>query len=53
MYPCNTVIKADSRDLGFLPAEIVDLTVTSPPYRNAIDYDLHLSGQYFRGKRGN
>src|SRR5690349_3107137 len=38
--------------LPTLPAESVQLTVTSPPYRNAIDYDLHASGKggYYRGK---
>lgn len=29
---------ADSRDLGFLEPESVDLTVTSPPYWNKADY---------------
>jgi site-specific DNA-methyltransferase (adenine-specific) len=35
-----------------LPANSVQLTVTSPPYRNAIDYDIHASGSgaYYRGK---
>ena len=35
-----------------IPADSVQLTITSPPYRNAIDYNLHVSGkgQYFRGK---
>lgn len=27
----------------------VDLTVTSPPYRNAINYNKHLDGKYYRG----
>ena len=35
--------------------EIVDLTITSPPYRNAIDYDMHVkhgnsSQKNYRGK---
>lgn len=35
-----------------IPANSVQLTITSPPYRNAIDYDLHVSGngRYYRGK---
>ena len=30
----------------------MQLTITSPPYRNAIDYDMHASGNggYYRGK---
>lgn len=28
----------DARDLSFLPADIVDLVVTSPPYPNSFDY---------------
>jgi modification methylase len=35
-----------------LSANSVQLTVTSPPYRNAIDYGIHASGSgdYYRGK---
>ena len=35
-----------------LPENTVQLTITSPPYRNAIDYDMHASGAggYYRGK---
>jgi modification methylase len=38
--------------LARLPANSVQLTITSPPYRNAIDYDMHASrnGNYYRGK---
>jgi site-specific DNA-methyltransferase (adenine-specific) len=34
------------------PVNSVQLTITSPPYRNAIDYDMHASGsgRYYRGK---
>jgi DNA methylase len=32
------VRRADARGLYFIPASSVDLTVTSPPYLNAIDY---------------
>ena len=42
---CKDVLKR-------LPANTVQLTITSPPYRNAIDYDMHASGGggYYRGK---
>ncbi|HJS82729.1 MAG TPA: site-specific DNA-methyltransferase [Nitrososphaera sp.] len=35
-----------------LPENTVQLTITSPPYRNAIDYDMHAAGKggYYRGK---
>ncbi len=35
-----------------LDPDSIQLTVTSPPYRNAIDYDAHVSGKgaYYRGK---
>lgn len=35
-----------------LPADSIQLTITSPPYRNAIDYGMHASGSggYYRGK---
>jgi site-specific DNA-methyltransferase (adenine-specific) len=38
--------------LDRLPEKSVQLTITSPPYRNAIDYDMHASGSggYYRGK---
>ncbi|HKU48830.1 MAG TPA: DNA methyltransferase, partial [Nitrososphaera sp.] len=38
--------------LESLPENSVQLTITSPPYRNAIDYDMHASGNggYYRGK---
>ena len=35
-----------------IPSNSVQLTITSPPYRNAIDYNMHVSesGGYYRGK---
>jgi DNA modification methylase len=38
--------------LDKLPENSIQLTITSPPYRNAIDYDMHASGNggYYRGK---
>ncbi len=49
----NQISVGNCKDvLQRLPANSVQLTVTSPPYRNAIDYDMHASqsGAYYRGK---
>lgn len=37
-----------------LPENSVQLTITSPPYRNAINYGMHASGKggYYRGNAG-
>jgi DNA modification methylase len=42
---CKEVLKRISPDS-------VQLTITSPPYRNAIDYEMHASGSggYYRGR---
>jgi len=42
---CKNVLKK-------MPENTIQLTITSPPYRNAIDYDMHASGSggYYRGK---
>jgi DNA modification methylase len=42
---CKEVLKRISPDS-------VQLTITSPPYRNAIDYEMHASGNggYYRGR---
>ena len=49
----DRIITGDCKNvlLG-IPANFIQLTITSPPYRNAIDYDVHVSGngQYYRGK---
>jgi DNA modification methylase len=37
----NEVVHGSCEDLSALPDESVSLTVTSPPYWNAIDYDRH------------
>ncbi len=39
--PCGETVCADSRDLNFIAAEIVDFVVTSPPYPNAWSYHLY------------
>ncbi|MGA8911475.1 MAG: hypothetical protein WB443_01315, partial [Nitrososphaeraceae archaeon] len=38
--------------LSRIPSNSVQLTITSPPYGNAIDYDMHASGGegYYRGR---
>jgi DNA modification methylase len=38
--------------LSRIPYNTIQLTVTSPPYGNAIDYDMHVSGNdgYYRGR---
>jgi modification methylase len=38
--------------LSRIPSNTIQLTVTSPPYGNAIDYDIHVSGNdgYYRGR---
>jgi modification methylase len=49
----NHIVAGNCKDvMRRLPANSVQLTVTSPPYRNAIDYDMHASGSggYYRGK---
>lgn len=49
----NQIILGNCKDVLLrLPANSVQLTITSPPYRNAIDYDMHASGDggYYRGK---
>ena len=43
-YRENAIIRADARTLTkYVRLDSVDLTVTSPPYRNAIDYTQHVS----------
>jgi modification methylase len=38
--------------LSRIPSNTIQLTVTSPPYGNAIDYNMHVSGNegYYRGR---
>lgn len=43
-YKENEILQADARNLAkYVRSDSVDLTVTSPPYRNAIDYTQHVS----------
>src|SRR3712207_4334598 len=49
----NQISLGNCKDiLQKLSEDSVQLTITSPPYRNAIDYDIHASGSgaYYRGK---
>ncbi len=49
----NQIVAGNCKDvLQRLPANSIQLTITSPPYRNAINYDMHASGngEYYRGK---
>ena len=48
----NQVFLGNCKDvLKKLPENSVQLTITSPPYRNAINYEMHASGNggYYRG----
>ncbi len=49
----NSIIVSDSRDLSQIGKNTVSLTVTSPPYHNAINYDEHQASQkWYRGTAG-
>jgi len=56
-FVVNDVVCADSKTLSkFIKPNSVALTVTSPPYRNAINYSQHvknLKGDKKKGYRGN
>ena len=50
--PKGRIVHADARDLcRHVDPESVALTVTSPPYRNAIDYEQHVSNLEHGGKK--
>ena len=44
-FPVDVILKQSALDLGPLADESVGLTITSPPYWNAIDYDVHARGK--------
>ena len=49
----NEIITGNCKEiLSRIPANSIQLTITSPPYRNAIDYNMHVSknGGYYRGQ---
>jgi modification methylase len=49
----NEIITGNCKEiLSRIPSNSIQLTITSPPYRNAIDYNMHVSknGGYYRGQ---
>jgi len=53
MWKTNSIVVADSRDLTSIGKNKVALTVTSPPYHNAINYNEHQTSQkWYRGTVG-
>ena len=49
----NEIITGNCKEiLSRIPANSIKLTITSPTYRNAIDYNMHVSGNggYYRGR---
>ena len=49
----NSIVNADSKDLSQIDINKVALTVTSPPYHNAINYQEHqTSDEWYRGTGG-
>ena len=47
----NMIICQNSKNLNFIPANSITLTVTSPPYHNAINYFKHLQRDWYRGNQ--
>lgn len=45
------IFTSDSKYLN-IKDNSIDLVITSPYYRNAIDYKKHLDGEWYRGKKG-
>src|SRR5215510_13872817 len=47
----NSILLGDCKGvLTKFPSNLIQLTITSPPYRNAIDYEAHVEGtDYYRG----
>jgi len=53
MWKPNSIINADSKDLSKIGKNKVTLTVTSPPYHNAINYHEHTTSEkWYRGTVG-
>ncbi|WP_428323752.1 DNA-methyltransferase [Nitrosopumilus sp.] len=58
-YKINEIFQANSKELSkYIKPESVSLTITSPPYRNAINYSQHVENEKksqkssFRGNAG-
>lgn len=50
MWKPNSIVVANSKDLSHLPDNKIALTVTSPPYHNAINYQEHQDTEkWYRG----
>jgi len=50
MWKPNSIVVSNSRDLSQLPPNKIALTVTSPPYHNAINYQEHQDTEkWYRG----
>ena len=50
MWKPNSIVVSNSRDLSQLPPDKIALTVTSPPYHNAINYQEHQDTEkWYRG----
>jgi DNA modification methylase len=50
MWKLNSIVVGNSKDLSLLEDNMVTLTVTSPPYHNAINYQEHQdSEKWYRG----
>ena len=53
MWKPNCIVNADSKDLSQIGINKVTLTVTSPPYHNAINYQEHqTTDEWYRGTVG-
>ena len=49
----DKILSGDCKEIiSKIPKDSIQLTITSPPYRNSIDYNAHISknGSYYRGK---
>lgn len=50
MWKPNSIVVSNSKDLSELPENKISLTVTSPPYHNAINYQEHQdTEEWYRG----
>ena len=53
MWKPNSIVVSDSKDLSKIAKDSISLTVTSPPYHNAINYEDHQSSRkWYRGTVG-
>ena len=53
MWKPNSIIEANSKDLSKIGENKIALTVTSPPYHNAINYQEHqTTKKWYRGTAG-